>query len=137
MEKQQAVIQLKWNLFGLWISWSLTYTNTGLKVKQIYDKILKCYLQFENKCTQYDKDYIWQLSSQKLKKGTEEYITLTWKAGKRVWHITTNVINEWQAEFTERFNYPTKKQTYVTWINIERENSVLNVKLVQSTSFIS
>ena len=60
----------------------ITYTNTGLKSKQIYNKILKCYLQFENKCAQNDKDYIQQLSSHKFKKGTEEYITLTGKVGK-------------------------------------------------------
>ena len=29
----------------------LTYQNVGFKSKQIYDKILKYYLQFKNKCT--------------------------------------------------------------------------------------
>ena len=36
----------------------ITYKIVGLKSKQIYDKILKCYLQFGNKCTQDDKYYI-------------------------------------------------------------------------------
>ena len=44
----------------------ITYKNAGLKSKEIYDKILKCYLQFENIYTQDDKDYIQQLSSHKL-----------------------------------------------------------------------
>ena len=60
----------------------LTYQNTGFKSKQIYDNILKCYLQFKNKCTQDDKDCFKSLSSQKLRKGTEEYITLKGKEGK-------------------------------------------------------
>ena len=77
-----------------------------------------------------------QLSSHKFKKGTEEYITLTGKLEKRVWNITDNVINEWQAEFTARFNYPKKKQTHVTWINIERKKiSVLNVKTCTINQF--
>ena len=114
----------------------ITYKNAGFKSKQIYDKILKCFLQFENKCTQDDKDYIQQLSCHKFKKGTEEYITLIGKLGKRVWNITDNVIKEWQAEFTARFNYPKKKQTHVTWINIERKkNSVLNVKTCTINQF--
>ena len=51
-----------------------------------------------------------QLSSHKFKKGTEEYITLPGKLGKRVWNITNNVINECQAKFTARFNYPKKSK---------------------------
>ena len=61
----------------------LTYQNAGFKSKQIYDKILKCYLQFENKYTQDDKGCFKSFSSQKLEKGTQEYITLTGKVGKK------------------------------------------------------
>ena len=51
----------------------------------------------------------------------EDYITLTGKVVKQVWSITANMINEWQAEFIARFNYPKKKQTHVIWNNIERK----------------
>ena len=39
-----------------------TYQNAAFKSKQMYDKILKFYLNFENKCTQDDKDYFEPLS---------------------------------------------------------------------------
>ena len=106
----------------------LTYQNAGFKSKQIYDKILKCYLQVENKCTQDDKYCFKSLSSQKFEMGTEEYINLTGKVVNKVWSITANVINGWQAEFTARFNNPTKKQTHVTWNNIEKKKKLLKCK---------
>ena len=52
----------------------LTYQNAGFKSKQLYDKILKCYLKFENKYTQNDKDCFKSLISQKVEKGTEDIL---------------------------------------------------------------
>ena len=50
----------------------LTYQNAAFKSKNIYDTILKCYLQLENKFTQDNKDCFKALSSQKIENDTEE-----------------------------------------------------------------
>ena len=39
-----------------------TYQNAGFKSKQMYDNILKFYLNFENECTQDDKNCFEPLS---------------------------------------------------------------------------
>ena len=57
-----AKMEFNWIMNQLIIKYikikDITYKNAGFKSKQIYDKILKCYLQFGNKCTQDDKYYI-------------------------------------------------------------------------------
>ena len=61
----------------------ITYKNVELKSKQIYDKILKYYLQFENKCTQDVKDYIQQMNSHQLKKRYGRIQYLNRESGKK------------------------------------------------------
>ena len=46
------------------------------------------------------------------------------------------MINEWQAEFNARFNYPKTKHTAITWNNIEREKiGFLNAKICTINQF--